>query len=54
MVKVVLCCILLTGIAVLLLGIRIFTCKGGKFPSTHIHDNEALRKKGIGCHHDIN
>ena len=25
--------------------------KGGQFPSMHIHDNKALKKKGIHCAH---
>ena len=33
-----------------------FRCKsilfeGGQFPSMHIHDNKALKKKGIDCAH---
>lgn len=47
--KVALVIITLVGISVLLLGIRVFFVKGGKFPNTHIHGNPALRKKGITC-----
>ncbi|MDR1729293.1 MAG: hypothetical protein LBR52_01365 [Prevotellaceae bacterium] len=47
--KILLLTFILVGIAVLLLGVRIFFFKGGKFPSSHIGDNEALRKKGIHC-----
>lgn len=36
-------------IAVLLLGIRIFFVKNGKFPNTHIGSNKAMRERGIGC-----
>ncbi len=35
--------------AILLLGVRIFFVKGGKFPNTHVGGNKALRDKGIGC-----
>ena len=35
--------------AVLLLGVRVFFVRGGKFPSTHIEANKALREKGIHC-----
>lgn len=46
---VVISAVLLTGLAVVLLGVRVLFVKGGKFPSTHIHQNEALRRRGIGC-----
>ncbi len=48
-VKVALITILLVGISVLLLGVRVFFIKGGKFPNTHIHNNPALKEKGITC-----
>jgi hypothetical protein len=47
--KILLPVLILTGIAVLLLGFKIFFFKEGKFPSMHIGDNEALSKKGIHC-----
>ena len=37
------------ALAVVLLGIRVFFVKGGRFPSPHISDNKYLRKKGITC-----
>jgi len=39
----------IVGICVLLLGIRIFFVKGGRFPDLHLKDNEALKNKGIQC-----
>ncbi len=36
-------------LAVLLLGIKVFFVKGGKFPSPHIGDSKPLREKGIMC-----
>ena len=36
-------------IAVLLLGIRVFFVKGGKFPNYHIDASKPLRQKGIHC-----
>ena len=36
---VILSAILLIGLAVLLLGVKVFFVKGGKFPSGHAHDN---------------
>ncbi len=47
--KILLPTFILVGIAVLLLGIRVFFFKGRKFPSSHVGDNEALRQKGIYC-----
>lgn len=40
--------IILIGLAVVLLGVRVLFVKNGKFPSGHVHDIPALRKKGIG------
>lgn len=47
--KILVFCIVLVGISVLLLGVRIFFVKGGKFPNTHIHGNKAMHKRGISC-----
>ncbi|MDE6580990.1 MAG: hypothetical protein K2K47_00475 [Duncaniella sp.] len=41
--------ILLLAVAVVLLGVKVFFKKGGKFPSGHVHDLPALRDKGITC-----
>ena len=32
-----------------LLGVKVFFTKGGKFPNGHVSGNKALRQKGIGC-----
>lgn len=37
------------ALAVVLLGVKVFFVKGGRFPSPHISDNKYLRKKGISC-----
>jgi hypothetical protein len=39
----------IVGISILLLGIRVFFVKGGKFPNFHIDGNKALKSKGIHC-----
>ena len=44
--------ILLVGVAVALLGVKVFFVKGGRFPNTHIHGNPAMRKRGIVCAKD--
>jgi hypothetical protein len=41
--------IILIGLAIVLLGIKVLFIKGSKFPSGHVHQNEALRNKGISC-----
>lgn len=47
--KLLVLTLVLVGIAMLLLGIRVLFVKNGKFPSGHVRDNAALRRKGIGC-----
>lgn len=49
MVETLLLCMLIIAIAVALLCVRIILKKNGKFSSQHIHENPALRKKGIHC-----
>lgn len=39
--------LLIIAVSVLLLSIRLFL--GKPFVSTHVHDNKALRRKGISC-----
>lgn len=33
----------------MLLGVRVFFVKGGKFPNTHIHSNKAMQDHNITC-----
>lgn len=47
--KLLLLTIFLLAAAVVMLCIKIIFVKGGKFPTGHVHDIPALRKKGIGC-----
>jgi len=47
--KLLVLCIALVGLSVLLLGVRVFFVKGGKFPNTHIHGNKAMQERGITC-----
>ena len=42
--------LILVGIAVLLLGIRVFFTKSWGFPSTHVDGQPKLREKGLSCH----
>jgi len=41
--------IFLIAIAFILLGVKVLFVKGAKFPSGHVHDSAALRRKGISC-----
>ena len=49
MLETVLITLLIVAISLLLLGVRVFFVKGGKFPNSHVSGNVALRRKGIGC-----
>lgn len=49
MLQILILTLVLVLVAVLLLGIRVFFVKGGKFPNTHIEGNKALHRKGIRC-----
>lgn len=44
--------IALIGLAVTLLGVKIFFVKGGRFPNTHIHSNAEMKRRGITCAQD--
>ena len=44
--------VLLLLAAVLLLGVKIFFTRGGRFPNTHIHGNAEMRRRGITCARD--
>lgn len=48
-VLTVLVTILILAVCVVLLGVKVLFVKGAKFPSGHVHDNLALRRKGISC-----
>lgn len=41
--------ILFVAIGVLLLGVKVFFVKGGKFPNSHVSGNKAMRDRKIGC-----
>ena len=48
MVETILITLLIVAISLLLLGVKVFFTKGGKFPNG-LSGNKELRKKGIGC-----
>ena len=41
--------LILIGVCVLLLGIKIFFVKAGRFPHFHISGNKDMMKRGIDC-----
>ena len=51
MIKAFLIAVGILLIAIVLLAVKILFTKKGKFPSVHINENVALRKKGITCAH---
>lgn len=42
----------LIAFATVLLGIKVFFTKNGRFPNTHIHGNPEMKKRGITCARD--
>jgi hypothetical protein len=49
MLKIVLLTLMIVGIAVLLLGVKVFFTKDGRFPNTHVSGNKAMHDRGIFC-----
>ena len=49
MLKTIAITVLIIAIAVVLLSVKVIFRKNGRFASQHIHDNEALKQKGIHC-----
>ncbi len=49
MLKTILITIVIIAVVVLLLGIKVFFVKGGKFPDMHISANKEMQRKGISC-----
>lgn len=47
--KTLLLAIIIVAISALLLGVKVFFVKNGKFPSGHIGSNAEMRRRGIGC-----
>ena len=49
MLYCVLITLLIVAISVLLLGVKVFFVKNGRFPNSHVSGNKAMRQRGIGC-----
>ncbi len=41
--------LILVALGVLLLGVKVFFVKGGRFPNSHVSGSKAMRERGIGC-----
>lgn len=49
MIKTLLLGVALLLIAILLMGVKVFFTRKGKFPNTHISGSKAMRERGITC-----
>jgi len=49
MISILILTVFLVAVSVILLGIRIFFIKDGKFPSSHVGDSPELKRRGITC-----
>lgn len=47
--KILLFCVIIVGIAVLLLSVRVLLKKNGRFVKTHVSQSKAMRERGITC-----
>ncbi len=49
MLHTILITLLIVAICVVLLGVKVFFVKGGRFPNSHVSGSKAMRDRGIGC-----
>ena len=49
MIETILITLLIVAISVVLLGVKVFLLKGGRFPNSHVSGSKAMRERGIGC-----
>ncbi|MBO4984696.1 MAG: hypothetical protein J6C87_03525 [Bacteroides sp.] len=49
MLDTILITLLIVAVCIVLLGVKVFFVKGGKFPNSHVSGNKAMRERGIGC-----
>ena len=49
MLKTMLFCVIIVGIAVLLLSVRVLLKKNGRFVKTHVSQSKAMRERGETC-----
>lgn len=49
MLKIFFFCVIIIGIAVLLMSVRILLKKNGRFVKTHVSQSKAMRDRGVTC-----
>ena len=49
MLKIFIFCVIIIGIAVLLMSVRILLKKNGRFVKTHVSQAKAMRDRGVTC-----
>ena len=49
MLKIFIFCVIIIGIAVLLMSVRILLKKNGRFVKTHVRQSKAMRDRGVTC-----
>ena len=49
MLKIFIFCVIIIGIAVLLMSVRILLTKNGRFVKTHVSQSKAMRDRGVTC-----
>lgn len=49
MLQTIIISFIILGIAILLMGVRVFFTKKGSFPNTHISGSQAMKDRGISC-----
>ena len=49
MIQTVIISIIVLGIAIMLMGVRIFFTKKESFPNTHVSGSQAMKDRGITC-----
>ena len=49
MLKIFIFCVIIIGIAVLLMSVRILLKKNGRFVKKHVSQSKAMRDRGVTC-----
>ena len=49
MLKIFIFCVIIIGIAVLLMSVRVLLKKNGRFVKTHVSQSKAMRDRGVTC-----
>lgn len=49
MLETMLITLAIVALSLLLLGVKVFFVKGGRFPNSHVSGSKAMRERGVGC-----